>query len=163
MGKLVILVLLLLIRAPALAQSLFDLPQVIEEGNTVRISLLFSDSNGTPVMPSQVNIYVDHMESTLRLYESGNLTPAGPSLTHIIPPQANRVIEEANSGETHIITVAWKYPSGCTVLTCRQGQKQFRYRVANNPRVFVAPGPTVTPAGTIIYGVTPFPYLTPTP
>lgn len=158
-----LIVLIALIAAPAPAQSLFDLPQVIEEGNTVRISLLFSDSNGAASDPDVVKIYVDHMESSLRLYESGNLNPPGHILTHIIPPQANRVVEEANSGETHIITVVWKYPSGCAPATCRQGQKQFRYRVANNPRVFVAPGPTATPAGPLIYGVTPFPYPTPTP
>ncbi len=162
-----LLVFSLLIATGAWGQSVQPLQtNVVAEGNTAFLPVVFYDENNRSVVPEKVwfNIYATNsntlMQSTRALVTGGTgdtpyfspNTDTFPSMTLIGWPCANRVENDgAGEGEANTVNVWFLYPSTCTpsatTTPCKQGSGTFTYVKRDQKNLYTGKGSTACGAG----------------
>ncbi len=136
----------------------------IQEGSSPFLKVTFLDENGLAGAPNVATFWVNHRDTHRELVAPQSCAtppacdPWPASTTTLNPTTAATTIDnEASEGETHVISVTFAHPSGCTTA-CKWGTQSFEFYVVNNPFLVTggaSPGPSAAPTRTSTPSSTP--------
>lgn len=128
----------ILVAGVAGAADLTILPKVINEGDSSTVTLRFQNQAGLPAAPESILVWVDEPISGQRLYGPVDPTPAA-LLNVPLPADANRIVDDTQDKELHIVTEQHTYPAGCTTACLTKVSSRGYY--VRNQRVVVGGTP----------------------